>query len=137
MEQNTYQDTLADREQRVLLGMQDRFLFENTIERQQREATKAMLESIIPTISEEYSWVRSSLATEQETLVDALAEIRRHQQQTLTKTNEYPTGRESYVAFRRKIESAEKPNPTDYTAVLLIEAMMDGDIRNGTLPVLH
>jgi hypothetical protein len=125
--ENTYRKPMSLVEQ----GVVARQLFTYELERRQEKRAQELLRQLAPTVSKEYSWMQTTNREEQIELAQALLEVKQHQDTAFIETGQYPEGPTTYRALQYKYrqEAGSK-------AILLAEALMGGDVREGTLPIL-
>lgn len=99
---------------------------------EQEDIPYELLDLLVANIGDKYSWVRTENAKERTDLAQAVLEIKQHQDIAFLEKGVYPDGPETYRALRRSYQDKDYTG----TSVYLAEAIMDGDLKEGTIPIL-
>ena len=126
----------------------DRLLFELYIKRQQEEARvieerylsleaeqrlaerSAQLDDILESLDDRYSWMRESEGDQKTILTEAFSELHDFKYQGGTEKS----SREVYIHFRLRAETDQEVSKHDEAALHLLDALLQGDFKNGKLP---
>ncbi|MDB5163019.1 MAG: hypothetical protein JWO54_486 [Candidatus Saccharibacteria bacterium] len=109
----------------------DRQNFDGTQRVRTEQVGRKLLALLSPTVSEQYSWLKTTNPTDHTNYAQGLVEIKQLQQAILLEKGEYPDGPGTY----RNLQYAHRMEAVG-TAVLVSEALMGGDVLNGTVPIM-
>lgn len=113
----------------------DRSIFESKAEAPKTSAAVSF-EELTAGLSDEFRWMNSTTDQNKQVFDTAIEEIAQFQNNYKQENGALPSGRQTYIEFRKRIETDEPIDETSKAAVLLIDAVMDGDVRNGEFPVI-
>ncbi len=96
------------------------------------EAARRFIVSTSLTLSTQYSWVSQ---VEAESVRQLSLTIDAFRDEYYTRHQKAPSAQRIYRHVRMKVET-DAPSPQDEQSVLLLEALMNGDVRSGVIPQL-
>lgn len=114
----------------------DRSIFESKIAESTTLKPTVSFESLSADIGENYNWIHSASKENQQIFTEAISQIGEYQSKYMQDKGELPSALQTYVEFRKRIETDKTIDETDKAAVLLIDALLNGDLRNGELPLV-
>lgn len=123
---------LTDQEARVSQGIVDRLAFDAFRRKAEEVRAGQFAQEIVSTLNPHYSWVAD---IEPSVLRDIFQDITSAREELAQQSGDNASDWHIYRHFRVAVE-IEEPRERDMRTVLLLEALMNGDVRNGTLPTL-
>ena len=122
----------SDDDLRVSQGVIERLAFDAYRRKSEEVRAKQFAQNIISTLNPQYSWVAD---IEPSVLRDSLQDITAAREEIARQSIDTASDWHIYRHFRVAVET-EEPRERDMRTVLLLEALMDGNVRNSTLPTL-
>lgn|GEM_PF-3654553 len=98
----------------------------------ERKQTQKFINEIADSLDSQFRWVGQ---TDPEDVRHLSLTVSSFQEQYQARHQKAPSSQQVYRHVRMRVETTE-PTAQDERAVLLCEALMNGDVRNGTLPLL-
>ena len=124
--------TLTDQEVRVAQGISARLVFDAFRRKSEEVRAKQFIQEVTPALNPQYGWIAD---IEPCVLRDTFEDIATAREKIAQENGKSPLDWHVYRHFRATVET-EETRERDMRTVLLLEALMNGDVRNGTLPAL-
>ncbi len=108
----------------------ERFAFDVARRISEEKTAQTFIQSAVATLDSQYHWVADlSPSLVRESFID----ITTFREAYHTQHQAAPSDWHTFRHFRLEVET-DTPSDRDMHTVLLLEALMNGDVRNGTLP---